>query len=42
MKHCTMRTLCDIMEKNEKVVDEMNSYEKLKRVCEEVDPLLAK
>lgn len=30
------------MEKNEKVVDEMNSYEKLKRVCEEVDPLLAK
>lgn len=28
--------------KNEKVVDEMNSYEKLKRVCEEVDPLLAK
>ena len=37
-----MRTLCGIMEKNEKVVDEMNSYEKLKRVCEEVDPLLAK
>ena len=37
-----MRTLRDIMEKNEKVVDEMNSYEKLKRVCEEVDPLLAK
>ena len=39
---CNSKIVRYNVEKTEKVVDEMNSYEKLKRVCDEVDPLLAK